>query len=138
MSDNNQEVNSESSTDIVGRATPFGPFIMGPAGTAGQASTSGVPQGAVAGVDETDVVLHHVRVMESSNSLLNLALKDPFKKQHIGARLVSNLHSAVANGLSFSDVKVASKAGQLTVVLKFPMSEFAKLSSPAKYTHPAP
>jgi hypothetical protein len=91
-----------------------------------------------AGVDETDVVLHHVRVMESSNSLLNLALKDPFKKQNIGARLVSNLHGAVANGLSFSDVKVASKAGQLTVVLKFPMSEFAKLSSPAKYTHPAP
>jgi hypothetical protein len=77
-------------------------------------------------VPEIEAIFNQLNAVDFTLAQLAIDLKDPDKRQEIGIRLIENINDAFAKGLEFSDIKVKTKAGVATVVLKFPVVALAK------------
>lgn len=73
-------------------------------------------------VPEIDDIFNQLNAVDFTLAQLHIDLKDQDKRQEIGIRLIEVIKEAFDKGMTFSDVKLKTKAGMATVSFKFPVA----------------
>lgn len=81
-------------------------------------------------VPDLEDIFKRLNVADFALAQLALDLKDPDKRQEIGIKLVEALNDAFSKGMTFSDVKLKTKAGEMTASLKFPVASLLRSLKP--------
>lgn len=81
-------------------------------------------------VPEIDDIFNQLNAVDFTLAQLHIDLKDQDKRQEIGIRMIEVIRESFDKGMTFSDVKLKTKAGMATVAFKFPVASMINVNKP--------